>query len=128
MKLPALTFLASPWLKLAAVAVAVIGIAGAGAYAGYRWELGKYESLVADVAKAHARDLAREAKLKADFYVKLAAATAQSDALQAELDAARSAQNAGLQSAITKEEKTNAPLAACLHTKLPDSVLRQLAR
>lgn len=40
------------WIKLGAAVLAVVGIASAGFYAGYRWELGTYETRVAQDAAA----------------------------------------------------------------------------
>lgn len=43
------------WIKIAVYAVIIAGLLGMGAYGGYRWELGKYETLVAQDAKAYAK-------------------------------------------------------------------------
>lgn len=58
------------WIKLGAAVLVVVGIAGAGFYTGYRWELGKYETLAASNAQAQTK-IAQEA----------AASQAQQDAV-----------------------------------------------
>lgn len=74
------------WIKVGAAILAVVGLLAAGAYGGYRFELGKYETLVANDAKAKTAAVQEKANSDAaQAKVSLASAVADQkaqDALQ----------------------------------------------
>jgi len=66
------------WIKLGAAALALVGLLGAGFYAGYRWELGTYEKRVADDAAAQTKAVAEKAaSISAQDAVNTAAAISE---------------------------------------------------
>lgn len=110
------------------VIVSLGSASGVGAYFMHKIDNGKYVTLELKYSQAQSKAKDDQIKAQAKFDNDLAAANARAAALQSQLEAERAKHAQSLHDALTAEGAKNVPLNICLHTKLPDGILRNLAR
>lgn len=117
------------WAILALIVIGVLGAAsGTGAYFMHRLDAASYTKL--QLKYANAEKKAKDDQIAADkkFQEAKDAADTRAATLQAALEKERAQHAQNLHDILAAEGAKNVPLNVCLHTKLPDSILRNLPR